>query len=371
MEAERAANLARRPLNRVLRSRLVAGLTSPRSIDDYLGLLDPAWSVEEVRARVVALRPEGDQATSVLLRTNENWRGFRAGQFVQLSVLVGGVRHTRSFSISSAPEDGQPLRVTIKRVPGGRVSGWAQAHARVGEVVGLSQALGAFTLPDPVPRRLLFVTGGSGITPALSMVRHLAAVGYDGEIAWMHYARRESLFEDELAQLARGRRKLRLAVGLTRPRSPLEACERFSVDRLRAFEPKWEDCEAFACGPEALNRDAIALWEARSLGARLHVEQFVPAPVAVLRPGGAGGRLRFARSHKEHQVTRAASLLEHAEAAGLRPPHGCRMGICHTCTCKKVSGTVRNELTGESSSGDNEEIRLCVSTPLSDVTLDI
>src|SRR5579884_2760549 len=135
MRHEHVTNPARRPLERLLRSRLVSGLTSPRSVDDYLQLVDSSWSVWEVRARLVRLRPEADQSTSLFLQPNGSWRGFRAGQFVQLSAFMGGVRHTRCFSVSSAPEDGLPLRLTIKAKPGGRVSGWARAGARVGDVV--------------------------------------------------------------------------------------------------------------------------------------------------------------------------------------------------------------------------------------------
>jgi stearoyl-CoA 9-desaturase NADPH oxidoreductase len=372
MRTDNVTSLARRPINRLLRTRLVSGLTSPRSVDDYLQLLDPWWSVQEVRARIVRVHPETDQATSLFLMPNENWRGFRAGQFVQLSVAIAGTCQTRCFSVSSAPEDGQPLRLTIKCIPSGRVSGWAMAGARVGDVVTLSQAKGAFVLPDPVPRRLLFVSGGSGITPILSMVRHLAAVGYDGHIGWMHYARREAMFGDELARLASGRVALRLSVFLTRPDAATEAPVRFSAAQLEAFEPAWADCETFVCGPEALSRAATALWAGRSLGDRLHVERFVPRATGCAdRAGDAKHRLTFAKSRREAEGGRGGSLLEQAESAGLKPIHGCRMGICHTCTCRKLSGTVRNEMTGETSSQADEEIRLCISTPLSDVTLDL
>ena len=372
MHADNVASLVRRPVQRILRTRLVAGLASPRSIDDYLQFVDPRWSVQAVRARVVRVHPETDQATSLLLNPNENWKGFRAGQFVQLSVTISGARHTRCYSVSSAPEDGQPLRLTIKSVPGGLVSGWARTRARVGDVVTLGQAQGAFVLPDPVPRSLLFISGGSGITPILSKVRHLTAIGYGGHIRWMHYVRRESMFRDELDRLATGRLGLRLSVFRTRPDGATEASIRFSRANLEAFEPAWADCETFVCGPEALTRAATGLWAEHSLGQRLHVERFVAsATTAANHASGAKHRLTFAKSHRAAEGAAGGSLLEQAESAGLKPAHGCRMGICHTCACRKVSGIVRNELTGETSSEPDEEIRLCVSTPLSDVTLDL
>jgi ferredoxin-NADP reductase len=364
---------ARRPINAALRTKLVGSLATPRTIDDYLGLVDPAWSVHDVRARVTKVQRETLDATSLYLRPNENWRGFRAGQFVQLSATIGGVRHTRCFSLSSAPEDREALRVTIKAVPGGRVSGWARAGARVSHVLELSQAMGEFVLPDPPPSKLLFISGGSGITPILSMTRHLEAAGYDGSVACLHYARYEVICDDELTSLARRWRALRLAVvrtghsndgGTGRPH--------LSLARLEAFAPDWAERDAFLCGPLGLSATAASIWQQRGIADRLRVEHFAPAsrPTA----DSAGGNIRrlvFAKSRLATNGREGVTLLDQAEAAGLRPNHGCRMGICRTCTCRKVSGTVRNQRTGEVSSQEDEPIQLCVSSPLSDVTLDL
>src|ERR1700742_3263675 len=89
----------RRPLAPLLRTRLAAGMASPRSVDDYLEVVDPVWSVRAVRARVVAMRDEAGDAVSLSLRPNELWRGFRAGQHVRLTVANAGVQVTRTFSL--------------------------------------------------------------------------------------------------------------------------------------------------------------------------------------------------------------------------------------------------------------------------------
>src|SRR4051794_8838875 len=77
---------ARTGFNALLRTRVASALCSPRSVDDYLELLDSTWSLHEVRARVVAVQPEANDATSLFLLPNENWAGFRAGQFVCMTV---------------------------------------------------------------------------------------------------------------------------------------------------------------------------------------------------------------------------------------------------------------------------------------------
>jgi ferredoxin len=62
-------------------------------------------------------------------------------------------------------------------------------------------------------------------------------------------------------------------------------------------------------------------------------------------------------------------LLEQAEAAGLTPVSGCRMGICHSCTRRKTRGAVRNLITGAVSSAEEEDVQICVSVPVGDVDL--
>ena len=364
---------ARRPINVLMRTKLVSSLASPRIIDDYLGLVDPAWSVPDVRARIVSVKRETSDATSLYLRPNENWRGSRAGQFVNLSATIAGVRHTRCFSLSSAPEDREHLRVTIKAVPGGRVSGWVGAGARVGDVVELSQAMGQFVLPDPLPPKLLFISGGSGITPILSMIRHLEAVAYDGSVACLHYARREVIGGDDLALLADQRRARRLAVVRTgNSDENSNGRLRLSPAQLDAFAPEWADYDAFVCGPSGLIAAATSIWQRGGATDRLRVEHSPPVATSIADDSAdAVCRLMFAKSRLETDGRVGVSLLEQAEAAGLRPSTGCRMGICRTCTCRKVSGTVRNQRTGEVSSQDNELIQLCVNSPISNVTLDL
>lgn len=364
---------ARRPVNALLRTPLVSALTAPHGVDDYLRMLDRSWSARHVRARLVGIRREVDDAASLWLTPNENWRGFRAGQFVQLSVWIGGVRHTRCFSISSAPEDGAPLRLTIKARPAGRVSSsWVQA-ARDGDVVELSSPMGDFVLPEPAPDRLLFVSGGSGVTPLLSMARHLVASSYTGRLTWLHYARRAVILGDELRQLARRPPGFQLEVCLTRPAGPRGTPAPYvSRERLDALSPEWRESEAFACGPAPLLGTLSALWHGEGLGQRLHIERFnAPAPRLEDRSQDAPYRLVFARSGHETRGHARASLLEQAEHAGLKPSYGCRMGICHSCKCLKLSGAVRNELTGLLQDEPGQPIQLCITTPCSDVTLDL
>jgi ferredoxin len=82
----------------------------------------------------------------------------------------------------------------------------------------------------------------------------------------------------------------------------------------------------------------------------------------------SGGTVTFADSGVD-VTDDGRSLLEQAEAAGLSPESGCRMGICHTCTRRKTSGAVKNLITGAVSTADEEDVQICVSVPVGDVGL--
>jgi ferredoxin len=84
----------------------------------------------------------------------------------------------------------------------------------------------------------------------------------------------------------------------------------------------------------------------------------------------AVGTLRFGASGVE-VADDGRPILEQAEGAGLRPTHGCRRGICHTCTRTLEAGTVRNLRTGELTTGAGAPIRLCINAPVGDVVVDL
>jgi ferredoxin-NADP reductase len=242
-----------RPLRAVLRSRLVGALAAPRDIDDYLQLLDPAWAVHAVRARVVSVQRDADRSVSLWLAPNAVWRGFRAGQYVQLGVDIGGVRHSRCFSISSAPSEAAELRLSLQLLPGGKLSSWATERARPGDVVLLSQAQGEFVLPQAVPSTLLLISAGSGITPMLSLLRELAHARRPSQVTWLHYGRSTTMLEDEALALAAKHSWLKLVLTRTEGAhaAPLER-RHLSAEALAEHAPSWRELSAYACGPAAL-----------------------------------------------------------------------------------------------------------------------
>jgi stearoyl-CoA 9-desaturase NADPH oxidoreductase len=358
---------------RLLGSSLLEALTTPHGVDRYVELVRPAFSLSEVRAEVLAVRRATARSVTLTLRPNANWQGFRAGQFVRLSVEVDGVRRTRCYSPASSAHTGDLLELTAHAQPDGQVTPFLHESARSGMVVSLSQAEGDFALPDERPHELLLISGGSGITPMMSILRTLCEEGHDGPIAFLHYARdeRDVAYADELRALAARHPNLRLLHGYSRRPRTGELTGRFNRDHVRAAGIDPAAAQTFACGPTALLDAVRGTWAENGWEQQLHVETFAPASVPIAEPGDpATGSVQFARSGRAAQNS-GASLLDQAEAAGLTPQSGCRMGICHTCSCRKVAGSVRDVRTGEVSDAPDELIQICVNVPVGDVTLDI
>ncbi len=348
---------------RVLGSGLVDLLTGPHGVDRYTELVTPTWTLGEARAKVIDVRRSTARSVTLTLAPNASFRSahtIKAGQYVNVSVEIDGRRHTRCYSPANA-EGSATLELTIGHHERGLVSNYLYEQARRGMVVGLSGVGGDFVLPvrgPQRPRRILLVSGGSGITPVMAMLRTLVAEGHQGEVAFVHYARNaaEACYRDELAALP----GVRVLHGFTRSGSG-DLAGRFGPEHLAIAMPKPD--AVFVCGPTALV-EAV-----REHCVNVFTESFVP-PVVEAPANPSGGRINFADSGID-ALDDGRSLLEQAESAGLTPANGCRMGICHTCTRRKNTGTVRSLTTGAVSSVPDEDIQICVSVPVGDVELSL
>jgi stearoyl-CoA 9-desaturase NADPH oxidoreductase len=358
-------------IQRLLASRTAEAFAGVHGVDGYLEQVNPTWAVHDCRAEVTGVERLTPDSVTLRLRANAAWEGHRAGQFIQLAVEIGGARRTRCYSPSSVAGSGRELELTVRSHPGGLVSNFLVERAHPGMLVGLAQADGDFHLPDSRPDRLLLISGGSGITPVMSMLRTLCAEGHTAPITFLHYApdSERAIYRDELERIALAHPNVRLVRSYTRAAGTGELDGYFEAAHLDRIDPDHADAETFACGPPALLDSVRELWADRGLEQRLHVESFRP-PTLAPPSGVPEGSIHFAGADVRVDNSGAALLLQ-AEEAGLEPQHGCRMGICHTCTCRKKAGTVKNLKTGEVSSEDEEDIQICVSAPVGDVVLDL
>jgi ferredoxin-NADP reductase len=347
---------------RLLRSQFVDLLVGPHGIDRYLELINPRLTVHDARAEVLSVERQTPRSVTLTVRPNRVFGGFQAGQFLRVGVEIDGVRRTRTYSPASSEHraDGT-LELTVTVHPEGLVSSQLWSKIVPGSTLHLGDAQGDFVLPARRPERLVLISGGSGVTPVMSMLRTLTDERHSGEVAFLHYARTAAdwLYRPEVEAIAAQTPNLQVAYAATR-----EGDGHLSAKKLGAFIGDFEGATAAVCGPPRLIDAVRGIWPGEVLA-----ETFTP-PSLNLSGDAASGTLRFLRSDRTADIE-VGSLLEQAEAVGLAPEFGCRMGICHTCTCRKAAGSVRNVLTGEISEEEDEDIQLCVSVPVGDVALEI
>ncbi|HEY2220446.1 iron-sulfur cluster-binding domain-containing protein [Actinomycetospora sp.] len=354
----------RRGLARRL-ARATRALATPLLPDDYLALVNPLWSTRALRGRIVATRPVGHATTELTILPGVGWAGHRPGQHVGVGVEIGGRRHWRTYSVTSAPGD-EHLTVSVTAVPDGSVSTALARTARPGDLLTLGPATGDFA--PAAGERVLAISGGSGITPVLGHLAAGAGTATGADTVVVHSGRGERVHGADLRRLAADRPRLRVHEHDT-------TSGRLRPEDLDDLVPDWRERTVLVCGPTGMIDDFSA--HVARAGVTCLVERFRPAePVAE----GTGGRVTFAVSGIVAEADAVTSLLRAGEDAGALLPSGCRMGICHTCVGRLRSGAVRDLQTGElhtaadsdgSTDSDAVVVQTCVSAAAGDCRIDL
>jgi len=343
---------------------IVGRITTPLLPDDYLQLANPLWSARELRGRVLEVRRETVDSATLVIKPGWGFSfDYQPGQYIGIGLLVDGRWRWRSYSLTCpAVRGSRTITITVKAMPEGFLSTHLVGGVKPGTIVRLAAPQGNFVMPDPAPASVLFITGGSGITPVMSMLRTLARRDQITDIVHLHSAPTESelMFASELAELQRGHDTYQLRVRLTRQQGRLD------LSRIGDEVSDWRDRQTWACGPEGMLNAAEATWTAAGIADRLHLERFAASRKAT---HGQGGTVEFARSGKTVTVDAATSLMEAGESAGVTMPFGCRMGICQSCVVGLLDGHVRDLRTGTEHE-PGSRVQTCISAASGDCVLD-
>ncbi len=347
--------------------RAVRAFFTPLLPDDYLELINPLWSTQELRGRIERIEPETPDAVSVLIRPGHEWTGHKPGQYLRIGVVVDGVHHWRAYSLTSEPErSDRCIGITPQLVDSGKVSPYLVRQARPGTIVRLGGVEGTFVLPEPLPEKLLFISAGSGITPIMSMLRSLDRRDAIADVVHIHSARSEDrvIFGDQLRDIDRRHEGVDLRLRLTGARG------RISPGDLDQLCPDWRQRHTFLSGPAEMLEAMSGHWEREGDRQLLAMERF--QPVIGGDPGeGEGGTVFFAKSRVEAVCDGGTPILVGGEEAGAILPFGCRMGICHTCVGKLRAGQVRDLRTGEVHGAEGETVRTCVNAPEGPIEIEL
>jgi ferredoxin-NADP reductase len=210
-----------------------------------------AWQIGEV----VETHPATPRAKSLLLDV-PGWEGHKAGQHVDIRLTAeDGYQAQRSYSIASAPEDNR-VELVVERLDDGEVSPYLTDELRPGDMLELRGPIGgwfAWEVKDGGP--LFLVAGGSGIAPLMAMIRHRAAASSNASchLLYSSRSREETIFAEELDQLAASDGSLQVFHTLTRSQPPDWTGYARRIDRVMLAEVSPEENPlAFVCGPTPL-----------------------------------------------------------------------------------------------------------------------
>ncbi len=319
------------------------------------GVGEKAWR-EAVKhcheLRVARCVAETHDSMSIVLEIPAHLKqtfAYRAGQFLSFKVPHEGSVLTRSYSLASSPDVDAEHKVTVKRVDDGRISNWMNDQVVPGETLMVVPPAGLFVLDAESTRDLMLFSGGSGITPCISIVKTaLATTSRPCVLIYANRDERSIIFREELEALRRQYPdRLEIIHSLDDVHGFLNA--EAVVEHVGGML----DRDFYLCGPAAFMETVEqALQSLRVDRARIHIEHFVSPPehegedVAVEAPADRGevapAELTIVLDGQEHRVPYVAEekILASARRAGLDPPFSCEEGYCSCCMAKLVSGKV-------------------------------
>ena len=247
----------------------------------------------------------------------------------------------------------------------GVVSPYLVRRGRPGGIVSLGGVEGDFVLPDPPPRKMLFISAGSGITPIMSMLRSLSRHNEINDVVVLHSAREpeDVIFGGELRHMAETFDGFRLHEQHT------ATMGRMPPDHLDQLCSDWRERETFASGPGDMLDALTEHFERKGRLDHLHMERFQPKIGG--REAGAGGTIKFLKSECAVEADGSQPILVEGEEAGLELPFGCREGICHTCVGTLRSGRIRDLRNGQISGQEGETVRTCINAPEGPIEIEL
>ena len=283
---------------------------------------------------------------------------FQAGQHVTVRTVLDGEEVRRSYSLCSAPQEGE-FRIAIKEVEGGKFSTYANRVLRPGQTLEVMPPVGTFTLPlnSTQSKNYVAFAAGSGITPVFSIMKSVLATE-PGSRFTLFYGNRDSdsiIFKNEISDL-KNKYLNRLSVHhILSQEDPGTDLFHGRIDAskgevfLKSLAPFQTADEFLICGPQGMTDELRSLLLEKGVpSAHIHSELFgVPT-------SGPAAKLQKKQTYVSSEITLTIdgntfsfsptadsnSILEAAQHAGADVPYACKAGVCCTCKAKLITGEV-------------------------------
>jgi ferredoxin-NADP reductase len=306
---------------------------------------------------------------------------FQAGQYINLFVDVGGIRTSRPYSIASAPTQTGYYEIAVRRVDDGFVSNYLLDELKVGALLQSSSPSGNFHY-NPLYQggNLVFIAGGSGITPFMSMIREMADRNTARRVHMFYGSRIEEdvIYLDELKRMEANHKNFSFDIVVSEPADDYTGKKGFMNAELIKNTISPGDWTFFVCGPEAMYNFCLPELEKLSVPQRKIRIEIMGAPRDItLQPGwpqDIKGTDIFKVSIKgrKHIEARASEpLMASLERSGITIPALCHSGECSLCRTKLISGRVFQPDGVRLRKSDRRfgYIHPCLSYPLTDVEI--
>lgn len=369
-------------------------MSTPIYAPDFSAPVSAPWnSDQDETLRCVHIRQETADVKTFVLAASAGPRQFRylPGQFITLELDIGGTKVNRCYTLSSTPTRPDLASITVKRVPGGTVSNWLHDNVRVGMDLGVMGPSGAFScFAVPLVKSYLFMSGGSGVTPLMSMARALHDLGSDADVVFVHCARTPAdvLFAEELALMARNMPRFRIAIVCEQhpPGSSYAGhLGRMDAARLAHIAPDFMQRDVYTCGPAPFMAAVRGLLASAGFEMLRYREESFSFESPPADSPAAPDNQEIAKENTEiiykidlqkigssFNCSADQTILKASVAAGLRFPSSCSSGSCGTCKTKKISGTVDMKHAGGIRQREIDQgwFLPCCSKPTSDMVLE-
>lgn len=349
-------------------------LFNSNSYKNYLEPMLESWlpgkSLLFTKARVEQTTLEREDVISLTLSPDKKWKGFVPGQFIQITIEIKGVLYHRIFSISSSQSefaDNNQIRLSIQKQNLGKVTSYIFEDLKVGEYLGITEAMGVFTLQSAKQKNVVMIAGGVGITPILSMLK--STDNTDLSLTLLYYAATDKphLFQKELQEISSRKNNFEIHI--------INSDEEgfFSINHIQKYCPDYRSNDLFLCGPEAMDRHVRKILSENDFDSSKIISESFTAQKS-FNPDSKEIKqvnIELENSKKVFTVSNDKTILELLETNGQQPKFGCRMGICNQCSCKKVSGVVFNHHDNQVSGTGEEYIKICSTIPMGDIKIEL
>jgi ferredoxin-NADP reductase len=338
---------------------------------------------KKIRLQVSEIREETKTAKSFRLVSSDRYLPpFQAGQYINLFVDIGGIRTSRPYSISSPPNQTGYYEITVRRVEDGFVSNYLLDTVKAADQLESTGPAGNFYYqPLFHGSDLVFLAGGSGITPFMSMIREVTECGLPRRIHLFYGSQRldDVIFGEELEERARRHENLRVTQVISEPPQNYEGFTGFITERLMGRVLGRVSGKTFyLCGPEAMYAYCLPeLLKLQVPGRKIRMEVFGPPRDVTAQPGwpeGMSADTRFQVAIKgggRIDALAGEPLMISMERAGVQIPASCRSGECSLCRTKLLSGKVFQPPEAKLRKSDRTYgyIHPCVAYPLEDLEI--